>query len=300
MASRNPIIRRAEDQYAKDYSGPGFAAVNTGSGKAGAQPGQAPAAPGSVPPPPPPPGSSAALNEMYAAPARAGASGAPMTIHDVIMKTTLNFAILFVGALFGWFTAVSMPYIWIGAALVAFGFAMVNIFKKQISPVFVMLYALAEGVALGGISYFYQSYGEANGYGNLVLTAVVATFIVFVVMLTLYTTRIVKVTNRFKKVMMVALISYLAFAVVSFIAALFGVGGGFGFFGVGIIGVVFSVFVVILAAFCLCLDFDAIEQGMRYGVPERESWRMAFGLMVTLVWLYLEILRLLAIVVGRN
>ena len=300
MASRNPIIRRAEDQCAKDYNGPGFAAVSAQPGQAGAQqPGQGPTAPGSVPPPPPP-GSSAALNQMYAAPARAGATGLPMTIHDVIMKTALSFAVLFVGALFGWFTAVSMPYIWIGAALVAFGLAMVNIFKKQISPVFVLLYSLVEGVALGGISYFYQSYGEANGYGNLVLTAVVATFVVFVVMLTLYTTRIIKVTNRFKKVMMVALISYLAFAVVSFIAALFGVGGGFGFFGVGIIGVVFSVFVVILAAFCLCLDFDAIEQGMRYGVPERESWRMAFGLMVTLVWLYLEILRLLAIVVGRN
>ncbi len=300
MASRNPIIRRAEKQYQEDYNGPGFASINNQPGQpAQAQPAQAPAAPGSVPPPPPP-GSPAALDEMYAAPARAGASGNVMTIHDVIMKTSLNFAILFVGALFGWFTAVSMPYVWIVAALVGFGLAMVNIFKKQISPALVMLYALAEGVALGGISYFYQSYGEANGFGNLVLTAVVATFTVFVVMLTLYTTRIIKVTNRFKKIMFVALISYLAFAVVSFIAALFGVGGGFGFFGVGVIGVLFSVFVVILAAFCLCLDFDAIEQGMRYGVPERESWRMAFGLMVTLVWLYLEILRLLAIVAGRN
>ena len=154
MASRNPIIRRAEDQYAKDYNGPGFAAVNAQPGQAGAQqPGQGPTAPGSVPPPPPP-GSSAALNQMYAAPARAGATGLPMTIHDVIMKTALSFAVLFVGALFGWFTAVSMPYIWIGAALVAFGLAMVNIFKKQISPVFVLLYSLVEGVALGGISYF--------------------------------------------------------------------------------------------------------------------------------------------------
>ncbi len=300
MASRNPIIRRAEKQYQEDYNGPGFASINNQPGQpAQAHAGQAPTTPGSVPPPPPP-GSPAALNEMYAAPARAGASGAPMTIHDVIMKTSLNFAILFVGALFGWFTAVSMPYVWIVAALVGFGLAMVNIFKKQISPIFVMLYALAEGVFLGGISNFYQAYGEANGFGNLVLTAVVATFTVFVVMLALYTTRIVKVDGRFKKIMIVALISYAVFSLFSLVAALFGVGGGFGFFGMGVIGIAFSVFAVCLAAFCLMLDFDAIEQGMRYGVPERESWRMAFGLMVTLVWLYLEILRLLAIVAGRN
>lgn len=300
MASRNPIIRRAEKQYQDEYNGPGFAAINTPSGQAAqGQPAGSPAAPGTVPPPPPP-GSAASLNEMYAAPARAGASGRPMTIHDVIMKTSLNFGILFIGALFGWFTATSMPYIWIVAALAGFGVAMVNVFKREISPPLVMIYALLEGVALGGISYFYQAYGEANGYGNLVLTAVVATFTVFVVMLALYTTRIIKVTNRFKKILFVSLISYLVFAVASFIAALFGVGNGFGFFGVGIIGIAFSVFVVILAAFCLCLDFDAIEQGMRYGVPERESWRMAFGLMVTLVWLYLEILRLLALIAGRN
>lgn len=309
MASRNPIIRRAEEQYAQDYSGPGFAAVN--------QPGQQPApqnpaqpatgqpiaqsaVPGTVPPPPPPPGSPADLNAMYAAPARAGFSGPAMTIHDVIMKTTLNFAILFVGAVAGWTTATSMPYLWMGAALIGFVLAMVNIFKKQISPVLVMAYALVQGVFLGAISNFYQAYGEANGFGNLVLTAVVATFTVFAVMLALYTTRIIKVTGKFKRVMLVALISYAVFAIASLIASLFGVGDGWGFFGVGIIGIAFSLFAVCLAAFCLMLDFDAIEEGMRYGVPERESWRMAFGLMVTLIWLYLEILRLLAIISGRE
>lgn len=302
MASRNPIIRRAEEQYAQDYSGPGFASINNQPGQQQAQaPSAVPqTAAGAVPPVPPPPGSPADLNNMYAAPARVGFSGPAMTIHDVIMKTALNFGILFVGAIFGWVTAESMPYVWIVAALIGFVLAMVNIFKKQISPVLVMAYALVEGVFLGGISSFYQAYGEANGYGNLVLTAVVATFTVFAVMLALYTTRIVKVNGRFKKIMLVALISYAVFALASFVAAMFGVGDGFGFFGVGIIGIAFSVFAVCLAAFCLMLDFDAIEEGMRYGVPERESWRMAFGLMVTLIWLYLEILRLVAILSGRD
>lgn len=311
MASRNPIIRRAEEQYAQDYSGPGFASINNQPGQpqqagqpqqpAAQQPQAQQVAPqtaaGAVPPPP---GSTADLNSMYAAPARAGFSGPAMTIHDVIMKTTLNFGILFVGAIFGWVTAETMPYVWIVAALIGFGLAMVNIFKKQISPVLVMAYALVEGVFLGGISNFYQAYGEANGYGNLVLTAVIATFTVFAVMLALYTTRIIKVTGRFKKIMIVALISYLVFALASFVAGMFGVGDGFGIRGMGIIGIAFSVFAVCLAAFCLMLDFDAIEEGMKYGVPERESWRMAFGLMVTLIWLYLEILRLLAILSGRE
>ncbi len=302
MESRNPIIRRAEEQYAKDYSGPGFASVDNQPGQQQPHPQQAApqAAAGVAPPQGPQAGSAAALGDMYAAPARAGASGPAMTIHDVIMKTSLSFGILFVGAIFGWLTATSMPYVWIVAALIGLGLAMVNIFKKQISPILVMAYALVEGVFLGGISSFYQGYGEANGSGNLVLTAVVATFTVFAVMLTLYTTRIIKVTGRFKKVMMVALISYVVFALASFVASMFGVGGGFGFFGVGIMGIAFSLFAVCLASFCLMLDFDAIEEGMRYGVPERESWRMAFGLMVTLVWLYLEILRLLAIISGRN
>ena len=311
MASRNPIIRRAEEQYAQDYSGPGFASINNQPGQpqqagqpqqpAAQQPQAQQVAPqtaaGAVPPPP---GSTADLNSMYAAPARAGFSGPAMTIHGVIMKTTLNFGILFVGAIFGWVTAETMPYVWMVAALIGLGLALANIFKKQISPPLVMAYSIVQGVFLGGISSFYQAYGEANGYGNLVLTAVIATFTVFAVMLALYTTRIVKVTGRFKKIMIVALISYFVFALASFVAGMFGVGDGFGIRGMGVIGIAFSVFAVCLAAFCLMLDFDAIVEGMKYGVPERESWRMAFGLMVTLIWLYLEILRLLAILSGRE
>lgn len=293
--SKNPIIRRAEEQYKQNASGPGFAAVN--------QPGNAvhgsPAS-GAVPPPVPPGTDAATLQQMYNQPSVAGASGIAMTLNDVIMKTTFNFAILMVGAVIGWVTAPSMPYLWIGALVVGLVLGLTNAFKKQVSPPLVMAYAFVQGIMLGGISLFYQAWGESNGWGNLVLTAVVATLTVFAVMLALYTTRIIRVTGRFKKIMMVALVSYFVFAIASFIASMFGVGDGWGFFGNGLIGIAFSVVVVCIAAFCLMLDFDAIEQGIKYGVPERESWRMAFGLMVTLIWLYLEILRLLALISGRN
>lgn len=316
MASRNPIIRRAEAQYQSEYTGPGFAAVN--------QPGQGQPQPGQPQPGQPQPGQAGAqgqagqaqagqaqagytqaapsaeqLQQMYAAPAVPGSTGLKMTLNDVIMKTALNFVILLVFAVVGWATAESAPYLWIVAFLVALPLGFVNALKREVSPILVILYAVFEGVLLGAISRFYQIYGEANGNGNIVLTAVTATLVVFAVMLALYTTRIIKVTNRFARVMTVALISYLAFSLISVITMFFGVGQvngvTFGLYGVGWFGIAISIVAVLLAAFCLCLDFEAIAQGIRYGVPERESWRMAFGLMVTLIWLYLELLRLVAI-----
>lgn len=301
MQSRNPVIKRAEAQYAGENSGPGFAAIDHGG--PGAPP---PSAPGSVPP--------GQLRDMYNAPSTAGPTGVAMTIHDVIMKTSLGFVILVLAAAGSWFfigstVPATAPAgsisgvawgVMIGGALIAFGLAMVNIFKRNISPALVLAYAVFEGVFLGGISYVFQIYGEQLGYGSLVITAVIATFVVFAVMLTLYTKRIIKVTNKFKKIMVVSMISYLGFAVISMIAGMFGVGGGLGFFGFGWIGVGVSLLVVIMASFALCLDFDAVEQGIRYQVPERESWRMAFGLMVTVVWLYMEILRLLLLVANAS
>lgn len=270
MQTRNPILRRAGKEYTQEgyssgyHGGPGQAPPPTSGQRAGSY-GQVPTATG---------------------------SGAVMTLNDVIVKSGILFAILLVGAVIGW----PLGPIALIAALVAFVLAMVSTFKRKVSPVLIILYAFFEGIFLGGISAVFQSYGQASGYGNLVLTAVVATFIVVAVMLALYTTRIIKVTARFQRILMVALLGYLAFAFVSIVAALFGVGSGFGFFGAGIIGIALSVFVVVLAAFTLCMDFEMISQYVRAGVPEEESWRMGFALMVTIVWLYLEILRLLAIV----
>jgi uncharacterized YccA/Bax inhibitor family protein len=96
------------------------------------------------------------------------------------------------------------------------------------------------------------------------------------------------------------MISYGVIALASLVGALFGVGGGWGFYGVGGLGLLLCAAGVLLASFSLMLDFEAIKQGIAYGLPERESWRMGFGLLVTLVWLYLEILRMLAIIAASN
>ena len=128
-----------------------------------------------------------------------------------------------------------------------------------------------------------------------VLQAVIATMTTFGVMLALYVTGVVKVTKKFQSIMLVALVSYLVLGIASLIAGLLGVGGGWGFYGVSGIGIIIAVVGVLIAAFFLLLDFEAIKQGIAAGAPERESWRMAFGLLVTIIWLYMEFLRLLAI-----
>ena len=154
---------------------------------------------------------------------------------------------------------------------------------------------------LGGISNWYNSYAVSNGWDSgIVIQAVVATMTTFGVMLTLYLTGIIKVTKRFTQVLMVAAVSYIVLALASFVAAIFGVGGGWGFYGVCGLGIIICLAGVGIAAFFLVLDFEAIKQGVAMGLPERESWRMSFGLLVTLVWIYLEFLRLFAILSGRD
>ena len=173
-----------------------------------------------------------------------------------------------------------------------------------------MLYALVEGLFLGGISRWYNdAWGSGsvhlNEQGqlvqgeNIVGQAVLGTLVAFGVMLALYASGKLRATPRFKKMIFIAMLSYVAIALVSLVSAFFGVGEGWGFYGVGGMGLLLCVAGVGLAAFSLVLDFDAIEKGSAFGLPERESWRASFGLLVTLIWLYLELLRLLAIL-NRN
>nr|MCU0300923.1 Bax inhibitor-1/YccA family protein [Candidatus Nanopelagicales bacterium] len=130
--------------------------------------------------------------------------------------------------------------------------------------------------------------------------AVIGTLVAFVVMLALYKSRIVKVNGRFMKIMMVAMVSYAVIALASLVSALFGVGGGWGFYGVGMLGIGLAMIGVALASFSLMIDFESITQGVAAGLPRQESWRMTFGLLVTLIWLYLEILRLLALLAANR
>jgi len=224
--------------------------------------------------------------------------GARMTMDDVIVKTGLLFVTVVAGAYVGWNLVASMPsMLWI-SMFVAFGLAMANSFKKEVSPALVLAYGVAEGVLLGGISRFYsEAYAETAP--NLVSQAVIGTFVAFAVMLWLYRSRIVKVNGKFMKVFMVAMVSYLVIALASMVAGMFGMNDGWGFYG-GQLGILLCVAGVGLAAFSLVMDFELITQAVNAGAPEKESWRMAFGLIVSLVWLYTELLRLLAILQGRD
>ncbi|MBI1350995.1 MAG: hypothetical protein GC156_07750 [Actinomycetales bacterium] len=227
------------------------------------------------------------------------AGGARLTINDVIVKTLGVFAVVVVFAVIGWNTVESMPWmLWVGLiGGMILGF--VNALKKQPSPPLILLYAVFQGVLLGAISNFYNTLAISNQYEGIVLQAVIATMTTFGVMLALYLTGVIKVTKKFQSILMVAAVSYLLIGLASLVAALFGVGGGWGFYGVGGLGILIAVAGVLIASFFLLLDFEAINHGIRMGAPERESWRMAFGLLVTLIWIYLEFLRLLALL-NRN
>jgi len=222
-------------------------------------------------------------------------AGARMTMDDVIVKTGTLFAVLLVGAYVGW----SMPGLTFVGLIVGLVLAFVNIFKKSVSPGLVLAYGVAEGVFLGGLSQIFSSiYAETAP--NLVSQAVMGTLVAFGTMLFLYKTGIIKVNGRFKKVFMIAMVSYLVIAVASFISSFAGVGGGWGFYGVGGLGILLCLAGVALASFSLVMDFEMISQTIAAGAPEKEAWRLAFGLTITLVWLYTELLRLLAIFSGDD
>lgn len=222
-------------------------------------------------------------------------SGARMTMDDVIVKTGTLFAVLLVGAYVGW----AAPGLTFVGLIVGLVLAFVNIFKKSVSPGLVLAYGAAEGIFLGGLSQiFSEIYAETAP--NLVSQAVTGTLIAFGTMLFLYKSGIIKVNGRFRKVFMVAMASYFVIAIVSFISSFAGVGQGWGFYGVGGLGILLCVAGVALASFSLVMDFEMITQAITAGAPEKEAWRMAFGLTITLVWLYTELLRLLAIFSGND
>jgi uncharacterized YccA/Bax inhibitor family protein len=220
-------------------------------------------------------------------------SGARLTMDDVIVKTGMLFALLLVGAFVGW----STPGLTFVAFFIGLGLAFANIFKKQVSPALVLAYGAAEGVFLGGLSKLYAT-AYAETAPNLVSQAVMGTLIAFGTMLFLYKSQIIKVNGKFKKVFMVAMVSYLVIAVASLVSSFFGVGDGWGFYGVGGLGLLLCIAGVGLASFSLVMDFEMITQSIAQGAPEKEAWRMAFGLAITLVWLYTELLRLIAIFSG--
>jgi uncharacterized YccA/Bax inhibitor family protein len=232
-------------------------------------------------------------------------SGA-MTVSGTIAKTSILFVILLAAAYAGW-QAVPEPevladgsiqYGFPGLAIVgvAIGFAAVIglLFKPQLAKYVAPVYAVGQGFAVGAISAYYEQL-----FDGIVIQAVGATLGVLAVMLLLYQTRIIKVTERFRRVIIFATLGVMAFYLVSFVINIFG--GEVAFLREpNAIGILFSIGVSVLAALNLTLDFDFIERGTRAGLAKDFEWYAGFGLMVTLVWLYLELLRLLALLQGRD
>jgi len=236
----------------------------------------------------------------YSVPAGTAPAGvARIAIADVIVKTAAMFAVLLVFATAAWLIPLPVG-VYLVAMFAALGVGIWASVRREVSPGLYLLYAALEGIVVGAISKIYNDWAISNGaQQGIVAWAVLGTLVTFGVMLALYRTRIIKANAKFVRMMMVALISYAILSGLSFISAIFGVGNGMGFYGLGAIGVICCLVGVGLAAFTLVLDFAAVDQLISMGAPERESWRAAFGLTVTLVWLYLELLRLLAILNSR-
>ena len=231
----------------------------------------------------------AKFEDTYAGPSATPLETGRMTIDDVVAKTGLLLAALVVTAGVAWKLNLGAGVLMIGL-VVGFILAMVITFSKSVKPALVIAYAVCEGLVVGVISHLYN-----NLYNGIVSQAIIGTVAAFGGILFLFSSGRLRATPRFTKVLMGAAIGYLILGVVSLIASFAGVGNGMGFYGVQGIGLLLAVGGVALASFFFVLDFDQIQKGVQAGVPERESWRASFGLLVTLVWLYLEILRLLSI-----
>ena len=220
--------------------------------------------------------------------------GDVMTLDGTVNKISISLLILLTTAFYS-FSNQNISFIWVGI-IGGFILALTTIFKKEWSPYTVPLYAALEGLALGGISVIYE-----HMYTGIVQQAIFLTFGIFGALLFAYKTRIISPTENFKLGIFAATGGIAIFYFISIILSFFGINvsvlnpsNG------GLLSIGFSLFVVIIASLNLVLDFDFIEQGAEAGVPKYMEWYGAFGLLVTLIWLYLEILRLLAKLQSRR
>uniref|UniRef100_UPI003D77F2EA Bax inhibitor-1/YccA family protein n=1 Tax=Nocardia carnea TaxID=37328 RepID=UPI003D77F2EA len=232
------------------------------------------------PPPPPPPTRS-------------------LTIDDVVTKTGITLGVLALSALVTYIltsanTALAPMFV-IGGGIIGLVLVLVATFgRKMDNPAIVLSYAVAEGVFVGALSFMFTdiTFGGAGGAG-MIGQAVLGTFGVFAGMLVVYKTGAIRVTPRFTRMLIGAMIGILVLVVGNLIASFF-TDGGFGLRDGGSVAIIFSLVVIAIAAFSFLLDFDAADQLIRAQAPPKAAWGVALGLTVTLVWLYVEILRLLS------
>jgi len=224
----------------------------------------------------------AQVEEVFRTPQR-------LTMDDVVVKTSLLLGIVLVTGALAWVADVG-PGLVFGAAIAGLVLALVNIFKRTVSPPLVLAYAACEGVFLGAISHAFNDL-----YSGIVLQAAVATSAIFGTVLVLFASGKLRATPRFAKMVTGAFLGLFALLVVDLLVNAFdGSGDGLGLRSGGGIAILFSLAFIVAGSLTFVLDFDQAQRLVASGVDERESWRVAFGLVVGLVWLYLEVLRFLS------
>lgn len=220
-----------------------------------------------------------------------------MTVRGTVQKFGLLMIMVLGAASFTWglyYKGVDVrPWMW-GSMIGGFVLALVIMFKKEWAPYLALGYALLEGLFLGAISAFFDA-----ALPGIVMQAVMLTFGTAGAMYVLYNLGIIRATNTFKKVVITATAGIAFFYLISLVLRLFGIQMPF-LHDNGMIGIGISLVIVVVAALNLILDFDMMEQGAAHGAPKYFEWYSAFGLLVTIVWLYLEILRLLSKLSSRN
>ena len=291
MRSSNPVFSRRGFSRDNGYAGfntapqAGGAAVGT-QGSPYAQPQANPYATNPY-----------AQDLQQGAPPQAPVTTGRMTMDDVVIRTGTTLGILIVTAALSWALLpvddanIGRSYgIGIGAALIGMVLALVQSFKRKATPALIVSYAAFEGVFLGVIS----SIVDNRIASGAAMQAVIGTLAVFAAVLVAYKAGWIRVNRRFYGFVMAATLGFLLLMVVNMLFAVFGGGDGLGFRSGGL-GILFGVIGVLLGACFLALDFKQVEDGIAYGAPKEEAWLAAFGLTLTLVWIYMEFLRLVAI-----
>ena len=252
--------------------------------------------------------SNPAMKKAFQSAGYANTGTETMTLNGTINKTAISLLLVIASASFTWSMFINgsssvNTYMLVGG-IGGFVVAMITVFKKEWSAATVPIYAILEGLFLGGISAFYAAYtGSSEGEGivssAIVIKAVTLTFGVFFAMLFAYRSGMIKATNKFKSGVIAATGGIAIAYFLAIILGFFGIDLGF-FYGNSLLSIGISLFIVVIAALNLILDFDFIEKGSQMNLPKYMEWYGAFGLLVTLVWLYIEILRLLSKISSRD
>ena len=217
-----------------------------------------------------------------------------MTIDDVVVRTVTLLAVTGISAFLAVYLVPArlVGPAWIGSAMIGLVLGLIISFKRVTNPPLILAYAVVEGVFIGLVSEFFES-----RYPGIVVQAAAGTFGIFLIMTALYKFRVIRATPKFARGLMAAVFGIIGVIAVNWVLSLFGINTGLRD-GSGL-AIVFSIVVIVIASLTFILDFDLIEQSVQQGAPRQMAWTCAFGLLVGLIWVYLEVLRLLSYLRGK-